>query len=212
MESPFRQPVDAGLELFETFRWTPGAGALRGEMHLARMARSAAALGFAHDATAARAAVDGITADAPLRVRLAQDAGGRVALKTAPFTPVQGDWQLAISDTPIRSDDPYRGVKTTRRAEYDAARAALPDGCDEVIFLNERGEVAEGAIANIFVAGADRLITPPLRAGCLPGILRAQLLAEGRAVEGALRPGDLVEARVFVGNSLRGLICAHLPG
>ena len=35
-------------------------------------------------------------------------------------------------------------------ARYDAARAALPAGVDEVVFLNERGEVCEGTITNVF--------------------------------------------------------------
>ena len=54
------------------------------------------------------------------------------------------------------------------------------------------------------------LLTPPLACGLLPGVLRARLLREGRAREAVLRPADLAARRLFVGNSLRGLIPARL--
>ncbi|MGB8622576.1 MAG: aminotransferase class IV, partial [Paracoccaceae bacterium] len=107
----------------------------------------------------------------------------------------------------------WLGVKTTRRALYDAARAALPDGLDELLYLNQRGEVCEGTITNIFFETGQGLLTPPLSCGLLPGVLRAELLAQGRAREAVLRPADLGTARaVFVGNSLRGLIRAEIAG
>ena len=211
MESPFRDPLPDGLSLFETLRWTPGDGALRGDRHLARMARAARRLGFPFDGAEARALLEGLTGDAPLRVRLALFPDGRFERITAPYTPVQGVWRLRIAEARVRADDPWRGVKTTQRALYDAARAALPEDCDELLFLNERGTLCEGTITNLFVERGGVLLTPPLSAGCLPGILREELLETGRAREADLALEDLRAApALYVGNSLRGLIPAVL--
>ena len=85
---------------------------------------------------------------------------------------------------------------------------------DEVILLNERGEVCEGTITNVFVdIGDGVLVTPALACGLLPGVLRGELLDAGRAREAVLSPADLMDAKaLFVGNSLRGLIPARLAG
>jgi 4-amino-4-deoxychorismate lyase len=101
--------------------------------------------------------------------------------------------------------------KTTRRVVYDTARASLPDGIDELLFLNEREELCEGTITNLFIEMPDgRRLTPPVSCGLLPGILREQLLEEGWA-EAVLTMNDLKSAKaIFMGNSLRGLIPAKL--
>ena len=112
---------------------------------------------------------------------------------------------MAIHPEPLDAGDPWLGYKTTRRALYDRARAALPEGVDEWLFLNQAGEVCEGTITNLFT----ETLTPALSSGLLPGVLRAELLGQGWR-EAVLRPGDLEGARLFMGNSLRGLIEARL--
>ena len=74
-----------------------------------------------------------------------------------------------------------------------------------MVFLNERGEVAEGARSSVFVERDGVLLTPPLNSGALPGVLRAALLASGRAREAMLMPADLAGG-FWLGNALRGLI------
>ncbi|MDZ7639114.1 MAG: aminotransferase class IV [Bryobacterales bacterium] len=56
-------------------------------------------------------------------------------------------------------------------------------GFDEVLLLNEHGEVSECTSANVFAKFGPELLTPPLSAGCLPGITR-QLLLDTIAVDG----------------------------
>jgi para-aminobenzoate synthetase/4-amino-4-deoxychorismate lyase len=91
--------------------------------------------------------------------------------------------------------------KTSWRELYDQ-----PHGdCDELVFCNERGELTEGARSNLFIRRGDVLLTPPLEAGLLPGVLRAELIDKGRAREAVLTPADL-NGEVYFGNSLRGLI------
>jgi 4-amino-4-deoxychorismate lyase len=95
-------------------------------------------------------------------------------------------------------------VKSTRREAYDQARATLPDGLDEVIFLNERGEVCDGSITTVFFDRGQGMRTPPLSSGLLPGVLRAELACP----EEVLLAEDLPRVRLWVGNALRGLIPA----
>ena len=101
--------------------------------------------------------------------------------------------------------------KTTARGAYDRALAGIADDprCFDVVFLNHRGEVAEGARSNVFVERDGVLVTPPVASGALPGVLRAELLAAGLAREAQLLPVDL-EAGFFLGNALRGLIPVRL--
>ena len=109
--------------------------------------------------------------------------------------------------------DLRRWHKTTDRAHYDDPRAAAQanEQADEVVFLDADGRVTEGAITSVFVERDGRLITPPARLGLIPGVLRHRLLADGRAIEGELWPGDLVRD-VWLGNSLRGLMKARQRG
>jgi branched-chain amino acid aminotransferase len=91
---------------------------------------------------------------------------------------------------------------------YEAQQA----GCDEVVLLNERGEVAECTAANIFCAQGGRVSTPPLSSGCLEGITRGVLLEIGAAAgapvaERVLRPEDLYAAdEVFISSTNRSMI------
>ncbi len=52
-------------------------------------------------------------------------------------------------------------------------------GFEEVILLNERGEVTECTAANLFCAHQGKVSTPPLDSGCLPGVSRQVLLEIG---------------------------------
>lgn len=90
--------------------------------------------------------------------------------------------------------------------------SAQARGFDEVILLNERGEVAECTSANLFVANGSQVWTPPLSSGCLPGITRELLLGEihvpGIHVgEKVLLPADLESANeVFITSTTRNLL------
>lgn len=203
------------LSLIETLRWESGIGFVRLERHLARLTHSATALGLPA-AEKAEAALAQACAGSkiPLRVRLELFADGRIEIQTAAFTPLapNAKWRLAIAETRLASTDLLLRHKTSRRALYAAARAEFPASeADEVILLNERGDLCEGTITTLFLDdGSGRLKTPPLADGLLAGVLRAELLENGKAVEAVLRPDDLSKGEIFVGNSLRGLIRAGL--
>jgi para-aminobenzoate synthetase/4-amino-4-deoxychorismate lyase len=137
-----------------------------------------------------------------LRVRLTLDETGHGATAQG-LEPNAPHWTFAVSPRPVQSGDVLLRHKTGWREPYESEVARL--GADEVIFCNERGEVCEGARSNIFVARDGVLLTPPLSCGLLPGVLRAELIARGRAREAVLTPDDL-KGDLYFGNSLRGLV------
>lgn len=206
MESAF---CTSETRLIETFGWD-GHSFPRLERHMARLTASARALDFPLDPVALRAALPSGPGAAPLRLRLTLDRQGEIELTIAPLPPNPPEWRLIVADQRLHSDAPHLRHKTTERTLYDQTRAALPAGIDEAIFLNERGEVAEGTITNLFFDLGQGLRTPPLASGCLPGCLRAELLETGAAQETILSAEDLPRARLWMGNSLRGLIPSRL--
>ncbi|MDZ7906733.1 MAG: aminotransferase class IV family protein [Cypionkella sp.] len=196
-----------GVQLIETLCWD-GAQLVRGDLHLARLAQGALALGYPYNAQAARAALIGAGQGAPARLRLTSDARGQIAVTSAPMPAPISLWRVGLAAQRLNSADPYLRIKSTQRPAYDAARAEMAAGLDEVILLNERGEVADGSITTLFFDRGQGLRTPPLSSGALPGVLRAHLAAP----EETLVPRDLGTVTLWLGNSLRGLSPARWVG
>ncbi len=108
---------------------------------------------------------------------------------------------------------PLSGVKSISWLNNVWAVAeANKEGFDEVVMLNERGEVAECTSANIFAVKGDKILTPPLSSGCLEGVTRGILMeiapeAGLPVVEQTLLPEDLYSAEeVFISSTNRNLI------
>lgn len=194
---------DPELRLIETMLWD-GTGFPRLALHLARLERSAEALGWAQPSGVA-AALSAMSCE-PRRVRLTMDRAGAVQVRAQALPPAALRWRVALADDVLSSVDPWLRLKSTRRALYDRARAVLPAGLDEVLFLNERGEVCEGAISTLFFDRGQGMRTPPLHCGLLPGVLRAEL----GVPEEVLMAEDLAHVRLWLGNALRGLIPAEM--
>jgi para-aminobenzoate synthetase / 4-amino-4-deoxychorismate lyase len=208
LKARFYETARRPLKLIETLRFSPSDGLVREELHLDRMARSAAAFGIHFDKEAARHALDAVSAageGGDLRIRLTLDEAGRFEATAAPLGPLAEHWRFAISPQRVQSGDALLSHKTDWRELYEREFARA--GLDEVVFLNERGEIAEGSRSTVFIARSGKLLTPPLIAGALGGVLRRALLKEGHAAEATLFPRDL-DGEVYLGNSLRGLVRA----
>ena len=197
------------LDLIETMAFDPEQGMPLLDRHLERMRASALVLGFRFDRHGARnelqAATFRLRGAARIRLLLAQS--GAIAIEVGP-APVPYDRPLRVALVPLPVDlDDYRlRHKTSDRGFYDAARIAA--GTDEVVFVRPDGLLTEGSFTSLFVPRDDgRMTTPPLTAGLLPGVLRAQLIESMRVVEANLSRNDL-SGQFFVGNALRGLIPA----
>lgn len=211
MEDPLRAAADdPGLKLIETVLWD-GAACPRLERHLARLTAGAAALGWPCDVEVARAALRG-EAGTPARLRLTMGRNGVPEVARSPLPPSPPEWRLGLAGGRLDSADPWLRLKTTRRAAYDAARAAMPEGLDELLFLNERGEVCDGTITTLFFDRGQGMRTPPLSSGLLAGVLRAEMLDAGLCREETLVADDLPQLRLWVGNALRGMMPAVWRG
>lgn len=199
MENPLRdRPAPRGLTLIETGYWDGVALRLEG-LHRARLQAGAAALGWT---------VPAFTFTGPdhaARLRLTLDAAGVIRQEHHPLPPVIQTWRVGLSELRLESRDPWLRLKSSARATYDTARATLPDGLDEVILRNERGEVCDGTITTVFFDRGAGMRTPPLACGLLPGVLRASLACP----EEVLLARDLPHVRLWLGNALRGLAPAR---
>ncbi len=111
--------------------------------------------------------------------------------------------RVALAARPVDKDDEFLRHKTTRRTVYTKAKSQRPD-VDDVLLWNENGEVTETTIGNIVFDFEGRLVTPPIRAGLLPGLMRALLLENGQVQEMTVHKGDIDSARfVYIVNSVR---------
>jgi len=200
------------MQLIETLGYSRSSGIARLDRHLARLAASARAFGIAFDSKTARAAIGNAAHGEALRLRVTLDEEGRLEVHSAALaSPPAGLWRYAISPVRVASGDLLLRHKTNWRGLYESefARLAQETGCDEVLFLNEHGRFAEGSRTNLFILLDGRLATPPLAEGVLDGCLRRELLEWGRCIERELSPREMAAAeKIFLGNSLRGLIHA----
>jgi para-aminobenzoate synthetase / 4-amino-4-deoxychorismate lyase len=197
--------LQGDYQILETIRVKDGVW-LYGEEHLARMKQSAQALGFTFHKPAMTPPPQ---ADAILRLLLARD--GTLTTEMHPCDEIKST-RVQIASTRIASFDPMLRHKTTYRPWYAATLEKIKQGVvfDE-LFLNEKGELTEGARSNLFLKLGGLLYTPPLACGLLNGILRQQLIDEDTCVERTLTLEDLQRTeQIFCGNSVRGLIEVHL--
>jgi branched-chain amino acid aminotransferase len=133
------------------------------------------------------------------------------------FTASLKDWgagvKLAVQEQGRHAASRFRGVKCLSWAlNLVLLEEAQSQGYDEVLLLNERGEVSECTSANVFIERGGEVLTPPLSSGCLPGVTRDLLFeigpAEGITVrEETLRLEDVLSANeVFVTSTTRNLL------
>lgn len=180
------------FELLETMRWHPESGWYWLDLHLDRLEQSAQYFGISvsrdHVVERLEHAVAG---SGDSRVRLTVDRRGRIRVAVSPFPGDAGDSvALAVDREPVDPASPFLFHKTTRRSVYEECRARHPNA-DDVLLVNPAGQVTESTIANVAVKLDGSWFTPPISAGCLPGIYRRVLLEEGTIAEREISIGDL---------------------
>ena len=200
-------------DLIETFRYDPNKGFIRLDRHLARLNDAARQLGYPIALHEIKSELGDLVANHPLRVRLTLSATGEFNIETEPFKELSTPIKIALSAAPLSQTVQETRYKISAREFYDRERARLQaeTGCDEVLFFNPHGDLCEGSFTSVFIEKDGTLFTSDLSCGLLPGILREELLGAGRAREAIIRHDNLIDAdRIFVGNSLRGLMPARL--
>jgi branched-chain amino acid aminotransferase len=226
-----------GWGVFSTIRVSDGV-LFAFERHWERMKRDAAVMHvpFPDDRESLRRALLSLVEanrayNATLRVAVIRNRGGVYEspnldrdFDVIAFTTDLANWgdsvSLWIKPQGRHAACEFAGTKVLSWAQnltwYEEAHQK---GFDEVILLNEHGEVSECTSANIFIAEGNQVWTPPLTSGCLPGVTRAILLEEihvpGISVgERTLMPADLERAdQVFITSTTRDLLpVRHIEG
>ena len=198
------------FQLIETMLWDEAYALL--ELHLDRLTASAEYFDFHCDREEVSGSLlnyaSSLAIGTPHKVRLLLDSSGVIQLTSSPVEKSRELLSITLSQARVSSGDVYLRHKTTNRALYDRAYSeAVAGRFDDALFLNERGEIAEGAIHNVFVDKDGRLLTPPLSAGVLPGVYRRHMLQTyPDAAEQTLTLDDIRSADgVYLCNSVRGL-------
>jgi len=104
-------------------------------------------------------------------------AGPTVIVAGGPLPAWPATTDAVVAPWPRNERSPLSGLKTISYAENVLALAFAADrGAGEALFGNLSGNLCEGTGTNVFVGIGGRLMTPPLTAGCLPGVTRDLLL------------------------------------
>ena len=230
--SPVDRGLCHGLGLFETLLAVDGRPRAL-ELHLARMRDGARRLRWDEswmseetvggairgllerrqlDAGRARVRVAVSAGSGDLR-SLEQGADARRWITADVAPPPPESMTLVTAPFPRDSASPLAGLKCASYAlsllALDHARRA---GADEALMLDHRGRLCEAATANVFVVEGGRVLTPPLTAGCLPGTMRARVLAKCRelgmeAAEVDLTADQALAAgEMFLTSATRGVV------
>lgn len=213
-----------GDGVFDTALALNGVIFARGR-HVERLLAAADAIGIGVERARIEAAIDEALSSAPsiIRTTVTRGAAARglwpaqageptIVVTTAPWNPalLGQPARLVTASAPRNERSPTSALKTLNYLDNIlAAREAAERGADDALILNTGGRVACTTIANLFVLKDGRLVTPPLREGCLPGIIRALVLGTAPELrlypdEAPIRPAELREAdAVFTTNSVR---------
>jgi len=212
-------PVELFLEQCE--KWQPEAGYWLLEEHLQRLTDSASYFQFSFDVRVISQTLTAtaVTFTTPHNVRLLLYRDGGLEITTTelpnsrisdPLKPVLSAPlpMVAFSRQQTNPDSRYLFHKTTMRKTYDDGRKfATKKQLFEILFTNDKYEVTEGSISNIFIERDGMIFTPPRRCGLLNGTFRRFLLDHGTVQERVLSRQDIASAdAVYVGNSIRGLV------
>ncbi|NOY75745.1 MAG: aminodeoxychorismate synthase component I [Kiritimatiellaeota bacterium] len=223
LKSEFAKRRPPMFELLETMLWRRDSGSSnRSDLdnvafldeHLTRLKISADRFGFAVEIPTVRAEIAASLESSPetasfARLRLTLSRDGDILVESTPLE--SADWgtrplKIAVSTDHVNSNEIFLRHKTTHREFYDERfRKALEEGFDEVLFINERDEVTEGAISNLFIRKGKKWKTPALECGLLSGVFRAKLIAELGAEESVIHLSELRSAdELILCNSVRG--------
>ncbi|GHA73734.1 aminodeoxychorismate synthase, component I [Formosimonas limnophila] len=207
------------FELIETMRVEPSSSIPLFAAHMARLTSSAKAMNWpAPDISLIHQHIHQAIDDTEcphepfLRLRLSLTADGQINIHITKPETIAEPVYFGLAKSRTQSTNPLLIHKTTARAVYNAALSqAKSRGLFDLIFLNEKGQLTEGARSNLFIQKNGLWYTPPISCGVLAGIQRGQLITELSAQEKILHEEDLRAAdQVILCNALYGSKVASL--
>lgn len=204
--SPFDGGLLRGEGVFETMRAT-GGRACHWARHYARLLTSAQKLSLevpdplilGKMIEEVLGANDLASSEARVRLTLSQN----ILVTAVPLEKPRGECRVGTSGNPINERSPLVGAKVCSYAENMTILRA--SGLAEVIRPNTKGELCEGCISNVFFVMGDKVCTPALGTGCLPGVSRAILLEQEAKVDEGIWPVDVLEGadEIWLSSSTR---------
>lgn len=113
-----------------------------------------------------------------------------------------GALKLGLSSISRNASSPLSYIKSLSRMENILVmREAKINGYDDGLMLNTTGEITETSKANFFLIVNDEILTPPIDAGVLSGIMRAKIISYCRANELPLIEKKLTTQHLSAGMS-----------
>ena len=216
------------LRLLETMRWTPTTGCVLLDEHLDRLSATARYFDFACDTDQIRDTLDRLHYPTDHIIRLLVDESGDSKIEEQPIAPTDversfgltppttlTDAVIRFDDRPVDRSEEFLYHKTTDRSTYEEAiarrveidQAYGQDATYDVLLWNSFGQITETTRGNIVIEQNERLLTPPMSAGLLPGTFRHYLLGHGAITESELTLAAVLQAsNVYVINSVRGWV------
>lgn len=208
LKGKFLSEPEKPFEIFETMLIENGKIFLLDE-HLDRMQKAAEYFLFCFDRKNILSQLDRLIKQKiynSQRLKITLNKFGKLSYQLTEITSIPEEVKVIISKNKIDSQNKFQYFKTTNRELYNREYKKYSDkGFFDVIYFNERGELAEGAITNIIIYKNDVISTPPLSAGILLGVYRKYLLKNNSMIsERKLFKEDLLEAdKIVLTNSVR---------
>jgi para-aminobenzoate synthetase / 4-amino-4-deoxychorismate lyase len=202
------------FKLIETMLWEPANGYVFMELHMQRLLESTNYFNYKYSRNDIIKHLKKISKDfnSQQKYRVKLLLGKKGNMETS-YSSIDMDIALnsiTISSRRTDSSDKWLYHKTTNRRLYDSEHSKYRKlGFFDVIFQNEKGQITEGAIANIFIKKAGIYYTPPIECGVLKGVYRSYLLNQKKlkVKEKIIYPEDLLKAdNIIMTNAVRGIV------
>jgi para-aminobenzoate synthetase / 4-amino-4-deoxychorismate lyase len=214
LKSKFLTDKYENFKLIETILWKPVQGYELINLHMQRLSESAAYFNYKYDADfiieSLKNATKNFNKEKRYRVRILLNEDGSLDIKHSMIYQASAGRVIAISSAKTNSADKWLYHKTTNRHLYNSEYYRYKKlGFFDVLFKNEKGQITEGAISNIFIKKDNAYYTPPIECGVLNGVYRRYLIQHKRlnVVEKVLYKQDLINADgIIMTNAIRGMI------
>jgi len=214
LKGKFLTEPNKAFEIFETMKIEDGKIFLLDE-HLDRMKQAADYFLFCFERQKTKSYIKKVISRIDkndYRFRIALEKNGNLTHTFSEMFQSFNEAKVIVSKNKIYTKNRFQYFKTTNRSLYNQEyNKYTSKGFFDVIYFNEKGELTEGAITNIFIYKNNVISTPPINAGILPGVYRKHLLKNDSGIrERRLYLEDLLEAdKIVLTNSVRGEVVVN---